>query len=149
MASIASSEIGLGDNFSLYKEMLPETNEILSQIAEDPEFCAHTRIKTVEVALKVLRNGEPYFYRQIVHQHKWSWPIFILLLPFAPIAPALYIVYHSYQQSYSSQKIHDLVKKGLELDLLPTDVLVSCTIKVTVGHNGIFKERSYQAEKTF
>lgn len=123
------------DYNSIYESLSPELEEGLQGIEEDPEFVEGlTRLKTVEVSLKVFKNQQQILVNKTLYQHEWSRITFALTCIFSPLGPLLYFIKHKHHSKYSRESTRALVKKALsELIISKTSTnteLISCSVRV-------------------
>lgn len=116
--------------------MMPEIETCLKKIEENPAFrLGNSRTRSVEIALRVLKNQKECTINKTTYQHEWSWLICALS---AFTGLPIYSVWHHYWTGYSKEKTLDLIKTTLTELLAQEDVidsdLLSCVIKVNVAH---------------
>ena len=129
--------------YSAYEDLLPEIESGLSKIEDDPAFLqGQTRTSTIEIALRVLKNGLTKTYNIKIHQHNWSWLKFGLSFLGAPLAPILYQYYHYYRSTYSKEKTLDLIRDGFKELLIIENIadsdLLNCVIVVNTANRSFF-----------
>ena len=122
-----------------YDEMMPEIETCLKKIEENPAFrLGNSRTRSVEIALRVLKNQKECTINKTTYQHEWSWLICALS---AFTGLPIYSVWHHYWTGYSKEKTLDLIKTTLTELLAQEDVidsdLLSCVIKVNVFLHGV------------
>lgn len=128
---------------SIYEEILPEIENGLRHVEKDPEFkLGITRTKTIEIALRVLKNGEAHTYYKTLHQHQWSWSKFACCFLGAPLIPILYQQYHYYRSTYSKEKTLNLIQEAFKDLLINSDVssrdLLNCVVTVNTANQSFF-----------
>lgn len=125
------------DYNSIYESLSPELEEGLQEIEEDSKFVEGlTRLKSVEVSLKIFKNQQQILVNKTLYQHEWSQITFALTCIFSPLGPLLYFVNHKHHSKYSRESTHALVKKALNelmISQTPTDTeLISCSVRLNL-----------------
>ena len=124
---------------SVYNDLYPQIKEGLERIESKPSFympfvSVGSRLKTVEVSMEILKNGERANVSKTLYQHEWScWKD--LLLP-------LYRTDHYFKTSYSREKAQQLIKKTIHTlvttENLAKENIVNCAIKVNTADQKVF-----------
>lgn len=132
---------------SIYQELEPIIENGFKKIEDQPGFSLGlTRTKSIEVALKILKNGKPETRMISLYQHRWSWLTFIPLLLFGTLFGAIYLINHRQKSTYSREKTIELIRKSLNTltndPNLTDSQLLSCVITANTA-NSSFSSSGY------
>ena len=115
MESVSSAERSIAISDSIYEELSPEIQTGLKRVeAKDAFYEGLTRLKTVEIAIEILKNGEVRTVTKELYQHEWSWAKFGFSCILAPIGPIIYQQCHYISSTYSREKAENLIKNRLK-----------------------------------
>lgn len=148
MESVSSTDRTVVISDSIYEELYPEIQEGLKRVeTKDSFYEGLTRLKTVEIAIEILKNGEKQTVTKELYQHEWSWAKFGLSCLLAPIGPVIYQQYHYMSSTYSREKAENLIKRSIKELVLSEEFskeeIVQCAIKVNTADSKLFNRGGY------
>lgn len=157
MESISITDPSTAISDSIYEELSPEIQTGLKRVEAKDAFTEGTSLlKTVEIAIEILKNGQTRTVTKELYQHEWSWAkwgglfvVGVLFLPnFAVALPAVgYQLYNRYCSNYAREKAENLIKRSIKELVLSEDFakedIVQCAIKVNTADQKAFNRGGY------
>jgi len=160
MESISSTDRSTAITDSIYEELYPEIQKGLKRIEEKDAFTlGGSHLKSVEIAIVILKNGEKHSVSKELYQHKWSWikagamTILAVILSLRAksimliFVPMIYPAYNHRCSIYNREKAENLVKKSIKELVLSEGVskedIVQCAIKVNTADQKLFNRGGY------
>lgn len=157
MESVSITDPSIAISDSIYEELSPEIQTGLKRVEAKDAFTEGTsRLKTVEIAIEILKNGETHTVTKELYQHEWSWvkwgglfafAVLVINPKIAFILPLGYQFYNGYCSTYSREKAENLIKRSIKELVLSEDFakeeVVQCAIKVNTADSKLFNRGGY------